>query len=155
MYSNNLICDVLEYINNNINKEITIDELSRKFFFDKTYIMKRFKREIGISIHDYINHMRIFNSLSFYSYDNYILNIALNNGFNSIEYYSETFKKVIGVNPLKYKKFVNRSIDILKKDIDTIINNIGKCDSLKSYVLSYISRRKPTSKMVKELKIKL
>ena len=40
MYSNTLICDVLDYINRNINKEITIDELSNIFYFDKTYIMK-------------------------------------------------------------------------------------------------------------------
>ena len=83
MYSNTLICDVLDYINRNINKEITIDELSNLFYFDKTYIMKRFKREIGVSIHDYINRVRILNSLPLYRYDNYILSIALSNGFNS------------------------------------------------------------------------
>ena len=151
MYSNNLICDVLDYINNNINKEITIDELSNIYYFDKTYIMKRFKRELGVSIHEYINKMRILNSLSLYQYDNYILSIALKNGFNSIEYYSETFRKIIGVNPYKYKKFVNRDIDITNEDINTIINGIGICNNLKNYIDTYLSRRKPTGKMVKTL----
>lgn len=155
MYSNNLICDILIYINNNINKEITIDELSNRFFFDKTYIMKRFKREINISIHDYINRMRIYNSLSLYQYDNHILSIALNNGFNSIEYYSETFKKIIGVNPYKYKKFYNRDIDIDREDINTILKGVSDCTKLKEFVSNYLSRRKPTAKMVKELKISM
>lgn len=72
MYSNNLVCDILEYINKNINKEITTDELVNRFYYDKTYIMKRFKKEIGKSIHDYINTIRILNSLEYYKYDNYI-----------------------------------------------------------------------------------
>ena len=153
MYSNTLICDVLDYINRNINKEITIDELSNIFYFDKTYIMKRFKKEIGVSIHDYINRVRILNSLSLYRYDNYILSIALNNGFNSIEYYSEMFKKIIGVNPYKYKKFINRSFDITDKEIDTIMNNIYKCNSIKNFSDAYLRRRKPSTNMVKVLKI--
>lgn len=45
MFSNDLVCNIIEYINNNINKEITIDELSLLFYFNKTYIMKRFKKE--------------------------------------------------------------------------------------------------------------
>ena len=60
MFSNELVCNSLEYINKNIKKEITIDELSSIFFFDKTYIMKRFKRELNLSIHEYINTIRIY-----------------------------------------------------------------------------------------------
>ena len=153
MFSNSLVCDILEYIDKNINNEITIDELSNRFYFDKTYIMKRFKREIGVTIHDYINKIRILNSLELYQYDNYILSIAIKNGFNSIEYYSEIFKKVIGVNPLKYKKYINRSFDITDKDIDTILFNINNCNNLKTFTNDYIKRRKPRGKMEKVFKL--
>ena len=153
MFSNSLVCDLLDYINKNINDEITIDDLSNRFYFNKTYIMKRFKREIGYTIHDYINTMRIMNSLDLYGYDNYILGIAIKNGFNSIEYYSEIFKKIIGVNPLKYKKFINRSFDITDNDISLIIKNINKCNNLKIFVKDYLSRRKPSTKMEKVYKL--
>ena len=153
MFSHDLVCDILEYINQNINKEITIDELANRFYFDKTYIMKRFKKEIGKSIHDYINTIRVLNSLDYYKYDNYILSIALNNGFNSIEYYSEIFRKIIGVNPLKYRKFANRSIDISEKDIDTIIVNVNKCYTLKECTDKYLTNRKPKEVMEKVLKL--
>lgn len=66
MYSNDLVCNIVEYLNNNINKEITIEELSLIFYFNKTYIMKRFKKELNISIREYINTMRIYNSLVFF-----------------------------------------------------------------------------------------
>ena len=153
MFSNSLVCDLLEYINKNINDEITIEELSNRFYFDKTYIMKRFKKEIGYTIHDYINMMRVLNSIDLYKYDNYILSIALKNGFNSIEYYSEMFKKIIGVNPLKYKKFINRSFDITDNEIDLIIRRINDCNNLKDFITNYLSRRKPTTKMEKVFKL--
>ena len=153
MFSHDLVCDILEYINKNINREITIDELANRLYFDKTYIMKRFKKEIGYTIHDYINMMRIFNSIELYKYDNYILSIALKNGFNSIEYYSEMFKKIIGVNPLKYKKFINRSFDITDNEINLILNNINKCNNLRVFTDNYLIRRKPTMKMEKVLKL--
>ena len=153
MFSHELVCNILEYINRNINEEITIDELANRFYFDKTYIMKRFKKEIGKSIHDYINTIRILNSLDYYQYDNYILSIALRNGFNSIEYYSEIFKKVIGVNPQKYKKFINRSFDISDNEIETIIKNINGCYNLKEFSKKYLSKRKPTKSMEKVYKL--
>ena len=153
MYSNDLVCDIIEYINNNINKDITIDELANRFYFNRTYIMKRFKKEIGVKIHDYINITRITNSLEYFQYNNYILSIALKNGFTSIEYYSEIFKKVIGVNPLKYKKFIKRSLDITEGDINMIINNINRCNNIKLMVNDYLNRRKPTIKMEKVYKL--
>lgn len=143
MFSNELVCNILEYINKNINKEITIDELSNIFYFDKTYIMKRFKKELNLSIHEYINDMRILNSLSLYYYDNYILSISLNNGFNSIEYYSETFKKIIGVSPIIYKRFINRYPNIRYKDINTILENVNNLNNISNRVTKYLNNRKP------------
>ena len=86
MHSKKLICEILDYINNNINKEITIEELSNIFYFDKYHIMKLFKKELSITIINYINIMRIYNSLKEYKYHDQIIRIALNNGFNSLEY---------------------------------------------------------------------
>ena len=60
IYSNELVCNILKYINININTEITIINLSNIFSYDKTYIMKKFKRELGITIIEYINNKRIF-----------------------------------------------------------------------------------------------
>lgn len=54
IYSNELVCNILKYINININTEITIINLSNIFSYDKTYIMKKFKRELGLTIIEYI-----------------------------------------------------------------------------------------------------
>ena len=141
MFSNNLVCNIIEYLNNNINKEITVDELSLLFYFDKTYIMKRFKKELNISIHEYINTMRIYNSLPYFRDNNYILSIAFKNGFNSLEYFSEIFKKNMGVSPIIYKKYLTYK-EITDKEQEKILDNISRISSIKSNALNYLNHRK-------------
>lgn len=154
MFSNELVCEILEYINQNINKEITIDELSSLFYFNRTYIMKRFKKEIGITIHSYINYIRIYNSLLDFNNNHYILNIALRNGFNSLEYFSETFKNVMGVSPSIYKKFISISSYISPDDDILIRDSINKLQNIKNNSIKYLSNRKPKEMPVKKFVFK-
>jgi len=153
MHSKKLICDILEYIDNNINKEITIEELSNLFFFDKYYIMKLFKQELNITIINYINSMRIYNSLKEFKYDNQIIKIALNNGFNSLEYFSETFKSIINTSPREYKYFIQRSNKISLNKIIAIQANITKLQLLKENTNKYKQRRPPEKTKTKKLSI--
>ena len=136
MHSKKLICDILEYIDNNINKEITIEELSNIFYFDKYYIMKLFKKELKITIINYINSIRIYNSLKDYKYDNQIMRIALNNGFNSLEYYSEVFKSFLGVSPTIYKKYISGD-EVNVEDVILLRNSIMGISKYKTFISNY------------------
>ena len=49
---------------------------------------------------------------------------SLKNGFYSQEYYSETFKKIMGVKPITYKKYINYDKSVSYKEIDIILNNL-------------------------------
>ncbi len=154
MFTNELICNILEYLNRNINKEITIDELSVLFFFNKTYIMKKFKKELNITIHEYINTMRIYNSLPYFRDDNHIISIAFKNGFNSLEYFSEIFKKNMGVSPIIYRKYLNYK-DITDKEQENILENIARISNIRNKALNYLNHRRPnSSSYVKKLEIK-
>ena len=81
MYSNNLICNILDYIDININSKISIEDLEHKFYYNRYYIMKLFKKELNITIFDYINKLRIYNSIKELSNEEKIIKIAINNGF--------------------------------------------------------------------------
>ena len=86
MYSNDLVCNILIYINNNYKKDISIDEISNYFSYNRFYIMKLFKREIGDSIINYINKLKIYKSIQLLDSNKSILNISISSGFNSLEY---------------------------------------------------------------------
>jgi AraC-like DNA-binding protein len=142
MYSNELICNILDYINKNIDTEITIDLLSNLFFFNRTYIMKKFKKELNISIINYINTLKIYNSLSKYNQQS-ITTIALTSGFNSLEYYSEIFKKIIKVSPRKYLKFSNYYNYVNENDYITIQNSLVEISKIIEKTNTYLSKRAP------------
>ncbi len=154
MYSNKLICDILFYIDKNINNKINIQDIADIFFFNRFYIMKLFKKELGISINNYINLKRILNSLSdIKNTDDSYLTIALNNGFNSLEYFSETFKLIIGVSPRVYKKFTYFIIKIKDEEINTIRSNLLKLTSTINKIDNYKNNLKPEIKKEKKLSI--
>ena len=149
MFSNNLILKILDYIDNNLYKKITIEELSRTFYFNKDYIMRVFKREINTTIIEYINKKRIFTSLNeLKNTNNSILKIAINNGFISQEYYSETFTKIIGVNPLTYRKCTKVGSNISYDKINIIRNSIAKLN-LELNIINEYRRNVPTSQVKK------
>ena len=146
MFSNELVVEILNYLDSNLYTKISILELSKHFNYNKDYIMRLFKRELNITIFDYLNQRRILNSLQDYKY-NYssILNIALNYGFYSQEYYSEMFHKTIGVAPRTYLKFINHNININNDEINTIINRIASLEykfrTIDNYKLNTIPSR--------------
>ena len=153
IYSNELVCNILNYINNNINTEITIINLSNIFSYDKTYIMKKFKKELGITIKEYINNKRILNSLTNYSLNISILRISLLNGYNSIEYYSEIFKNIIGVSPRIYKKFLSPLNNLSIEEKNTIRNSISKLVSSETKIQKYLNNQKTKVMPVRKLSI--
>ena len=153
IYSNELVCNILNYINNNINTEITIINLSNIFSYDKTYIMKKFKKELGITIKEFINNKRILNSLTNYSLNISILRISLLNGYNSIEYYSEIFKNIIGVSPRIYKKFLSPLNNLSIEEKNTIRNSISKLVSSETKIQKYLNNQKPKVMPVRKLSI--
>ena len=154
MYSNNLVCDILIYINNNTENEISVQEIADKYYFNRYYIMKLFKRELGITINQYINKKRVYNSLlEIKNSNDSFLNIALNNGFNSLEYFSETFKSIMGVSPRIYKKFTYFIIKTTDEETNIIRINLLNLQVLMDNIVRYIQNRKPVQKTEKKLSI--
>ena len=153
MYSNSLVCDLLEYIDIFLYTKITINDLQDKFNYNRYYIMKVFKKEIGITIFDYINKLKINNSLKNLSNIKIsILNIAITNGFYSIEYFSEIFKKEIGISPKQYQKLIFNKYAYNEK-ITLVITNIINIKRIIEYANNYKNNRKRISFPVRKLSI--
>ena len=154
MYSNKLICEILIYIDKNIKNKITIEELENKFFYNRYYIMKLFKKEVGLTIVEYINSIRIYNSILLIKNNNSnFINIAFKNGFYSLEYFSETFKQITNLSPRKFKYFFKQKKSISLEDIDQINNSIVNLYEISKIKNNYLSKQKPTTPPVKKLSI--
>ena len=138
MKKKELITNILDYLDTNLYTKISINQISKIFFFNKDYIMRVFKNEVNITIFEYINYKKVYMSLDDLIYTNdSILGIALRSGFSSQEYFSEIFKKIIGINPSTYRKFYKYR-NILDIDLANRINeNVIKLDNTMNYIDNY------------------
>lgn len=154
MYSNNLICNILNYVSKNITEKITIHDLENRFYYNRYYIMKLFKKEIGLTVIEYINSIRIYNSILQIKNENKsLLNIALNNGFYSLEYFSETFKQITKLNPQKFKNYFHNKNNLSLKEIQLINSTFINLYDISTIKDTYLSRQKPIKLPIKKLSL--
>lgn len=144
MYSNELICRILDFLDVNLNRKVSIEEIADKFYYNRYYIMKLFKKELGISISVYINSLRIYHSMFEIKDSNHSLTrIAINNGFYSLEYFSEIFHKIMGISPRIYKNYCKYRFRTSDNDLDIIRENWIKLQELVDFIEKYKKNRKP------------
>ncbi len=100
-----VVKEVCQFILDNLDNDITLEELEKNFFYNRYYLIRIFKECTGYTIKDFINTVKVLKTIDPLLFtNNTILKIALNNGFNSQEYYSEKFQDIIGTSPIKFRK---------------------------------------------------
>lgn len=93
---------VLNYINSNLESDLSIDTIASKFFISKYYLMRKFKNQIGSSIHNYIIQKRLILAKSLISEGLTMSNVCSKCGFNDYSSFVRAFKKIYGVSPSNY-----------------------------------------------------
>lgn len=97
-----LLC--IDYIYNHINERITINELAEYTNLSTSHLSKLFKKEVGISISEYIREEKINTAQNLLNYSELsLIEIANYLGFASQSHFIQTFEKYIGVTPKKYR----------------------------------------------------
>lgn len=123
-----IVIKICVYILNNIEREITMDELETVFFYNKYYLIRVFKAYTGYTIKTFINNVKVLRTIDPLLFTNdTILKIALNNGFNSQEYFSEKFRDVIGISPFQFRKEYSNINEI---------NNVSELKRKREYLLN-------------------
>ncbi len=102
------ILDLKKYIEQNLDRNITLEELAARVNLNKTYFVKRFKIMWGISPMKFIGNLRIEKAKQLLLKGNLsVQQIADAAGFNSLHYFSRAFKQSEGVSPSGYYKYFN------------------------------------------------
>ncbi len=99
----NLYSDILEYINDNLNKELSLEYLAGEFLVSKYHIAHIFKKNIGISIHQYIMKKRLTACKKAILSNLSISKSYLMFGFKDYSSFYRAFKKEFGISPKEYK----------------------------------------------------
>lgn len=95
----------LVYIEDNLTRELTMDEVAGSIAISYNYFSRRFKEYTGYGFSEYINLRRIARSKSYLEDPSLkIADIAYKVGYNSASTFSKTFKKYEGCYPADYRR---------------------------------------------------
>lgn len=101
-----LISKAITYIKLNFRKDIGLTLVAKELFIHPTHLAKKFKKETGKTVSEYINEVRIKEAQFIIKVTEIkIEDIAYHVGYNDKKYFSKTFKKITGVSPSEYRKY--------------------------------------------------
>lgn len=92
------------YILRNLNQKLNIVEISQKVGVSHDYLEKLFKRELGMTIGNFIQSSRVQNSQNMLKNSNMsISEIAMTMGFSSSSHYIRAYKSFYDITPSKHR----------------------------------------------------
>ena len=107
MKANKIISAAVNHINQNLDKNIDIEQLARLCGVSQVWLRKNFKLSTGYSPLEYINRQRIYSACDlFKNTDKCIYEVATAVGFNDPLYFSKLFKKIVGFSPSSYREII-------------------------------------------------
>lgn len=96
---------VLNYVNQNYNKDLTVNEMAQLACLSNSHFMTTFKKITGQTFISYLNLVRLENSKKLISETELsILQISEECGFHNFSYFIRAFKKQYGKTPLCIRK---------------------------------------------------
>lgn len=99
------IVNALDYIEDNIHENITLEKISSICNISQCYFSKLFKKETGVNFITYVNNKKISKAKEMLeNTDDAIANIALDLGFDDCGYFIRVFKNSEKVTPKKYRE---------------------------------------------------
>lgn len=102
---NNLIYEIARYVQQRIDRDISVQDIASHFYLSREYVSRRFKQEFGETISDYILRHRMEQAKTLLLHpDLKIVQIARMTGYDDEKYFSKVFKKTFGQTPVEYRK---------------------------------------------------
>ena len=99
------LLNTCRYLDENYQNPISLDLLSARASISKGYICRAFKKQIGLSVVEYLTERRIQAAMQLLqNTDDKILSVALDSGFGDLSHFNRIFKKLIGHSPTAHRK---------------------------------------------------
>jgi len=95
----------IQYIKAHYKENISLGDLLDSTNYSKSHFIRLFKHCTGMNYTDYLNRFRVEKACRdlIYSSKN-VTQVATENGFNNIQYFSKIFKKYMDCTPKQYQK---------------------------------------------------
>lgn len=101
--ANEKICQVIEYINENINSDLSITKIAETLYLHPSYLMHLFKKETGYTIGKYISDKRLFMANQLIAAGKPITEACYLSGYQNYSTFYHAYKTRYGSSPKRKK----------------------------------------------------
>lgn len=106
-FENEILNEIIVYINDNIYSPITIEQLCHKFSISRSSLQQLFKKNLDTAPKQYISDLKLKKAKFMIKENKYTISeISDQLGFTSIHYFSRRFKQEFGIAPSDYAKTI-------------------------------------------------
>lgn len=100
-----IVAKSIDYIYEHIQNRITLEELAESVQISASYLSRQFKKEMGVSVSDYIRERKIERAKNLLRYSDFsYIDIAHYLAFSSQSHFIQIFEKYEGITPKKYRE---------------------------------------------------
>jgi len=104
MYTEKIIQETIEYIEKNLEQNLNLDHLSKKFGYSKFYLNRLFSESTGCTIYKYIKMRRLTEAARKLVYtDKTIIDIAFEANYQSQQAFTNAFTDMFHCSPQVYR----------------------------------------------------
>lgn len=99
------IQECCDYIRTNVLRPLTVEEIAKEMGYTTYYFTKKFYKEMGIKVTDYIKQARIeYAKIALLTTKKSIQEISDSLQFGTRNYFSKVFHEIVGMTPAAYRK---------------------------------------------------
>jgi len=99
------LLDICRHLDENYQNPISLDQLAVRAHISKGYLCRAFKKQMGLSVVEYLTERRIQAAMQMLQNTNdKILAVALDAGFGDLSHFNRIFKKLTGLSPSALRK---------------------------------------------------
>jgi AraC-like DNA-binding protein len=96
---------IIEYLEDNVNKSISLSDVSDKLGYSYNYLSSFFKKFFQIGFSELVNEYKINNACQLLSETSKsILEISQEIGYDSLRTFNRTFLEIVGKTPTLFRK---------------------------------------------------
>ena len=117
------ILNVQMYIQQNLDRDLSLKELARKSYFSEYHFHRIFRAVVGEPLQEHIRRLRLERAaLHLKHSNNSIINIAFDAGYQTHEAFTRAFRTIFGCSPSRFRSgngtVVHRQCDSDRKEPD-------------------------------------
>lgn len=101
-----LSAQVVAYLHHHYNESISTETIAHHFGYSESYLYKKVKEELGITIKDYLNRYRIRQAIKLILVEPYLLVYQVSEavGYSDYNYFGKVFRRYTGLTFTEFKE---------------------------------------------------